>query len=109
MGQLGMSDEGWHVVARASLMGSLPVVMLLIRSRHFGRFLQRGRPMHQHTLVFVGAVRAFDIGLLLRLVRRTDVGVDAQTEEKPTQGRREIAATLAPYPTRIAVEGEHVR
>src|SRR5713101_3257143 len=72
MGQLGMSDEGWHVVARASLMGSLPVVMLLICSRHFGRFLQRGRPMQKPPLVFVGAVIAFDIGLLLRLVRGTE-------------------------------------
>ncbi len=37
MGQVGMSDAGWHVVARAPLMRSLPVVMLLIRLRHFGR------------------------------------------------------------------------
>ena len=72
LGQFAMSHAGWHVVAGASLMRALPVVMLLIRSRHFGRFLQRGRPMQQHTLVFVGAVIAFDIGLLLRLVRGTE-------------------------------------
>jgi hypothetical protein len=88
-------------------MRPLPVVMLLIRSGHFAGFLQRARPMHKHAFVFVRAVITFDVGLLLGLMRRTDVGVDAQTEQKPTQSRGEIAATLAAYPTWIAVKGEH--
>src|SRR5215467_742721 len=65
--------------------------------------------MDQQALIFVGAVEAFDVGLLLWLLGRTDVWLNAQTEQEATESRREVSPTLAPHPSGIAIKGEHGR
>jgi hypothetical protein len=76
-------------------MRALPIVVVLIGTGDFTGFLERARPMQKPPLVLVRTVIAFHVGLLLGLVRRTDIGLNAQAQQKPAQGGGEVATTLA--------------
>lgn len=49
----------------------------------------------------------FDVGILLWLLWRDDVGQDAQAQQKAAQGRGEVASTTTAYPAGIVIKGEH--
>ena len=49
---------------------------------------------------------ALDKGILLGMMRITDVNLDAQTGAKPDQGGGKITARWTAHPTRIPIQGD---
>jgi hypothetical protein len=73
-------------------------------SCRFG-LLQVRRPIHGEALLLRGSVVSFDKGVLLRVMRITDLDLDAQTGSKAQQGGRKVTARRAAHPARIAIQG----
>src|SRR5438128_2698419 len=87
-------------------MRALEVVVLHEGLRDRASLLQVGWPLHGQTLLLIAAMVAFDKGVLLGMMRITDVDLDAQTGAKTEQSCRKITACWTADPTRIAIQGD---
>ena len=84
-------------------MGSLHVVVPHEGSGHNFGLCQVCRPVQGQALCLIGAVVAFDKGILLGVLRVADLNLDTQTGPKAHQRRGKIAACWTAHPARIAV------
>ena len=73
------------VPAGNGLVGSLHIVMDQEGFRDLAYLLKRLRPMDLDTLLVVGAMVALDKGIFVGSMRRTDIGLNAQTEQESHQ------------------------
>ena len=87
-------------------MGTLKVVMGDKVRCDLPGLLQVSRPVDGQALLLIGAVVAFDKGILLGVVRSTDLDLNAQTGSKAHQGRGKITALRAAYPAHIPIQGD---
>ncbi len=73
-------------------------------------YLQKRRgPMHLETFLIERSMVPLHIRVFLWLVRRADVGQDAQAQQQSTQCRREVAPTATAHKARIAIKGQQAR
>lgn len=89
----------WRLIATtAPLMWSLLVVVLHKGVGHGAHVFQRRRTMHLQAFFFVAAMVTLHIGIEARATRWQDIGLNPNTIEKLTQGRRKIACSGAASP-----------
>ena len=85
-------------------MRSLSIVVLDEGSGRIGSLLQVCGPIDGEAFFLIGAIVAFDKGVLLRMMRSTDLDLDAQTGAKAHQSRRKITALWTADPACITIE-----
>ena len=85
-------------------MGSLGIVVDHKRLGDLLGLLQVGGPIQRQTFLLIGSVVALHKGILLRMMRFTDLDLDAQTGSKADQGGGKIAACWAANPTQITIQ-----
>ena len=91
------------------MVGTLDIVVLDEGLGDLSRLLQGGRTIQGETLLLIGAMIAFHKGVLLGVLRITDVHLDAQTGTEAHQRRGKITAMRTAHPARIAIQGEQLR
>ena len=110
--EVGQGGKGgaWGLIATGErLVGTLDMVVLDEGLGDLPRLLQGGRTIQGETLLLIGAIRAFHKGVLLGVLRITDVHLDAQTGTEAHQRRGKITARRTAHPARIAIQGEQLR
>jgi hypothetical protein len=90
-------------------MGTLMIVMIHILLRHLTNFLQGTRSMHLKAFLVVTPVIALHIGITIGTMRRADVGLHTQTQQKATECRGKISSSAAAHPSGVAIKGEDLR
>jgi hypothetical protein len=106
-GQDGMCQARWLIPTTATLMGTLRVVVVHKCLGDAANFFEGSGTMHQQTFFFVGSMVSLHVAIEFWMARRQDVGLDANTEQKLTQGRRKIACRRTAHPSGIPIEGQH--
>jgi hypothetical protein len=78
-----LESEPWgQVLAGASLVRPLPIVVLLRVSGDFSRLLKGAGAVDEYTFILVAPMVSFDKRVLLWLLGRTDIRLKAQAEQE---------------------------
>ncbi len=85
-------------------MWALVVVMSQKGLGDFTNLLKRFGMEDLETFLVIGSIEAFDKRIFIRSMGRTDVGLDAETEQKPDERGRKITSSSSPDETRIAIK-----
>jgi hypothetical protein len=94
------------IITRKPLVRALSLGMNQERFRDFTNLFKRIRMEDLETFLVVGAIEPFDKRIFVRSMRWTDMGLDANAEQKTDQRRRKIAPCGSPYTARITIKGE---
>jgi hypothetical protein len=95
------------VPTRARLVGPLTVVVGEIRLGEFRDLRAGGWPMDLQALLTKRTMKPFDISIQIGPMRRDDIGLHPQTEQKAHQGGREISSRRAEDLARVVIKSEH--
>jgi len=99
-------DTGWEVATGKCLVRSLCIVVVQEAGGDLTHLLKCLGTMHLDALLVKRSMVSFDKGVLVGSMRRTDVRLDPQTQQKAHERRRKIAPGGSTNETRIAIKGD---